>query len=173
MRTKLNTCREKAPGHVPDSEKANYQKKERAARAIAELSLSWAPHAGIAMGLHPQCQEAKEVAAIKAQEWFLFEARTLWQAKAAWQSWVAFVEATGYKNIGAAPASLITLWMNSRGTSSGAQSLYKGLQWVVLHAAAPACLTRAMKPMAPRCRRFAVKKQGCSGRTSNDPAARA
>ena len=64
---KLKTCREKAPGHVPDSDKLYYQKKDRAAKALAALSLSWAPHAGIAMGLHPHCSEAKEVAAIKAQ----------------------------------------------------------------------------------------------------------
>ena len=64
---KLKACREKAPGHVPDSEKAYYLNKERAAKALAVLSLSWAPHAGIAMGLPPHCPEAKEVAAIKAQ----------------------------------------------------------------------------------------------------------
>ena len=117
------TCREKAPGHVPDSEKVYYQKKERVAKALAALSLSWAPHAGVAMGLHPQCPDAKEVAAIKAQEWASVEARTLWQAKAAWENWAACAEARSYKNIRAAPASLITLWMNSPGTSSGARSL--------------------------------------------------
>ena len=78
---KLKACREKAPGHVPDSEKVYYLNKERAAKALAALSLSWAPHAGIAMGLPPHCSEAKEVAAIKAQEWASVEARTLWQAK--------------------------------------------------------------------------------------------
>ena len=155
----LKACREKAPGHVPDSEKVYYLNKERAARALVSLSLSWAPHAGIAMGLPPHCSEAKEVAAIKAQEWASVEARTLWQAKAAWESWASFALARGHTDAGAAQASLITLWMNSRRTSSGAQSLHRGLHWVVLHAAAPARLTKAMKPMAPRCKRLATKKQ--------------
>ena len=65
-------------------------KKDQAARALAALSLTWAPHAGIAAGLHPQSAEAQEVAAIKAREWASVEARTLWQAKAAWQSWAKF-----------------------------------------------------------------------------------
>ena len=124
---RLKTCREKARGHVPDSEKVYYQKKERAAKALAALSLSWAPHAGVAMGLHPHCPEAKEVAGIKAQEWASVEARTLWQAKAAWESWAGFAKARGYMDTCNAPSSLITLWMNSNGTSSGAQSLYRGL----------------------------------------------
>ena len=85
-RQRLKACREKAPGHVPDSEKLYSLKKDQAARALAALSLTWAPHAGIAVGLHPQSAEAKEVAVIKAQEWASVEARTLWQAKAAWES---------------------------------------------------------------------------------------
>ena len=65
---RLKSCREKAPGHVPDSEKLYFLKKDQAARALAALSLTWAPHAGIAVGLHPQTAEAKEVAVIKARE---------------------------------------------------------------------------------------------------------
>ena len=156
---KLKSCREKAPGHVPDSEKLYFLKKDQAARALAALSLTWAPHAGIAAGLHPKSAEAQEVAAIKAREWASVEARTLWQAKAAWQSWAIFAQARGYADTSKAPASLVTIWMNSKGTTSGAQTLYRGLHWVVVHAAAPAQLNKTMKPMAPRCKRLATKKQ--------------
>ena len=65
---RLKACREKAPCLVPDSEAMYNQKKERAARALAQLSLSCAPRAGIAMGLQPWSAEAKEVAAIKARD---------------------------------------------------------------------------------------------------------
>lgn len=156
---RLKACREKAPCLVPDSEAMYHQKKERAARALAELFLSWAPRADIALGLQPRSAKAKEVAAIKARDWESFEARTLWQATSAWVSWTDFAAKRGHADPSIAPASFIVLWMNSRGTSSGSQALYRGLNWVISHAAAPAVFTKAMKFMAPRCRRLANKKQ--------------
>ena len=87
---KFKRCREKAPG--PCQILRRFITRTRIARQKLLPRCHCRGHRTPALqwACPPHCSEAKEVAAIKAQEWAAVEARTLWQAKAAWESWASF-----------------------------------------------------------------------------------
>ena len=63
--TKLKVCKERQHAGRTNPQRADQQARETAARAIAALSVSWAPGAGIAKGFPPTSREAIEIACIK------------------------------------------------------------------------------------------------------------
>ena len=101
--TKLKVCKERQHAKRTNPQRVDQQARHTAATAIAALSVSWAPGAGIARGFPPTSREAIEIAHIKQEEWVEYEPRRLWQAKNAWTSWAKFAKSRGYPDSRDAP----------------------------------------------------------------------
>ena len=157
--TKLKVCKVRQHVKRINPQKADQQARETAARAIAALSVSWAPGAGIAKGFPPTSREAIEIAYIKQEEWTEYEPRRLWQAKNAWASWAKFAESRGYPDSRDAPSNLVIVWLNSSGSHSQASNMYRHMKFMVTKAAAPLALDEYMRPISVAVHNPADRKQ--------------
>ena len=90
-KAKLKACKERQHTTILDPRTTDDRSRRKAATAIAALSVSWAPGAGIAKGFRPSSREATEIASIKQGEWAEYEPKRLWQARNAWTSWTRYV----------------------------------------------------------------------------------
>ena len=66
---RLTVCKERQHVKRTNPQRVDQQARHTAATAIAALSVSWAPGAGIAKGFPPTSREAIEIAHIKQEEW--------------------------------------------------------------------------------------------------------
>ena len=112
-RAKLKICKERRHATCADPRTDDDRARHMAATAIAALSVSWAPGAGIAKGFPPTSREATEIAHIKQDEWVEYEPKRLWQARNAWTSWAKFAKSRGYPDSRDAPSNLVIVWLNN------------------------------------------------------------
>ena len=157
-KAKLKACKERRNTTTLDPRATDHRSRCKAAIAIAALSVSWAPNAGIAKGFSPKSREALEIAGIKQAEWTEYEPKRLWRARSAWTSWTRFANARGYPGRDA-PSNLVIVWLNSSGSHTQAANLYRHMRFMVVQAAAPLNLTENMRPMTVATSNPAERKQ--------------
>ncbi len=136
------------PKAVAKAKTKDEASRKAAARAAVELSLSWAPQAGLARGLRlddPLIQLVKEVHEARIAA---FEPRGVWAAIRNWRAWKEYQAKFPRKETTVELIILLSAYLASKQANTGPRAAWNQFDWLKRHLKADVPLDEVAKPAA-------------------------
>ena len=120
--------------------------RKKAAKAAVELSLQWAPAAGVAKGLQPSDPLIPMVRNVHEGRIANFEAKGVWGALNQWKKWEAHMAEHSKHGSEGEQRILLASSVTSRPAATGPLAAWNRFDWTVRHLHADLSMTGISKP---------------------------
>ena len=120
--------------------------RSQAAKAAVELSLSWAPRAGLAQGLQLSDPMIPLVREVHEERVGAFEPKGVWAAINQFRAWRAFRESKSTRDLHAELVVLLSVFIAGKTAATGPLAAWNQLDWCRRHLKAELPLDSVPKP---------------------------
>ncbi len=138
-------CRPR-PKPIAKAAAVDAQKRGAAARAAVELSITWAPRAGLAKGLAKDDPLLRMIREVHVERLAAFEPKGVWTALNNWKCWEEYHVKYATRHIEAETAILLAAFITGKQAATGPLAAWNQFDWARRHLKADIPLESVAKP---------------------------